>query len=354
MWNFLCFYGRCLKTAGKGVLGVIGDCGTILGIGLAIIASVNPPWFQNRATSAEVNAIGGWMVPIVLLASISIVRLILSPYWIFKEERDRSQLLQNKLNDYDATPIFPVVEPHSNGEHITIKITNKGKEEEPVESVALYLSDGNKNEKFALLKPTKNEQPLPLTIPRKKHHRVTFDLCGAHCLQWGVKSIYAVVKLQDDREREGDPYTVRSEGPLDQLLVPPVSHAPDRTWQESMTRNNRIWKVADGYNNSYLRRDSRHKYNGLRELDAAQIHTLKDGSEVSELLAVLKYGVDAPHPFINGEDAGSILRFYRERIPRGFSIGGIPEWTAAYNEWFGVTPPSSTPDTGASSSGPVS
>src|SRR5438552_17865737 len=74
--------------AGKGVVGIIGEFGTLLAVVLAQITSIHPKWIDDPRMLALVNAIGGWIVPIALLASISIVRLILAPYWIYKEVAD--------------------------------------------------------------------------------------------------------------------------------------------------------------------------------------------------------------------------------------------------------------------------
>jgi hypothetical protein len=94
------FYWECLKRAGKGVVGIIGDFGTLFAIALALITSIHPKWIDDPRMLALVNAIGGWIVPITLLASISIVRLILAPYWIYTETKtkldDANKILREK------------------------------------------------------------------------------------------------------------------------------------------------------------------------------------------------------------------------------------------------------------------
>lgn len=92
------FYWRCIKFAGKGVLGVIGNFGTLFAIGLAWVVSQHPEWLDNKRILAIVNALGGWIIPIGILASISIWRLILAPFRIYQETcRERDALIPGDL-----------------------------------------------------------------------------------------------------------------------------------------------------------------------------------------------------------------------------------------------------------------
>ena len=93
-----CFYWRCIKLTGKGVLGVVGDFGVLFAIGLAWVVSQHPEWLADKETWATVNAFGGWIIPIGLLASISIARLILAPFWVYEEtRRERDALVRGDL-----------------------------------------------------------------------------------------------------------------------------------------------------------------------------------------------------------------------------------------------------------------
>jgi hypothetical protein len=332
------FYGQWLKLAFRGTWGVMGAFTTIAGLVLASIADQKPAW-ASPALIEKLNSLGGWKVPILIFSSVLVARLILAPYWIWKKERKRAQKLQDKLDDYDDTPVFPFVEIPSNIEPIRVKLINKGKDSEPVESVCLYLSDGEKNEPFRILKPGEDGKTMPFTMGRKTNQYVTFDICGAHCIQWGVKSVFAVVILQDGREREGERYTIRNSDPLHELLIAPVEHVPERTWEKSMVRHKRIYKVANAYRAACRRKTSNVAgINRWRELNEAQIRELEDASEVRELLAIFDAN-KIPHPFQHGETAEAILYFYTEAIPKGISIGGIVEWTKAYNHWFGASLP---------------
>ena len=93
------FYWQCVKRAGKGVVGIIGNFGTLFAVVLALITSIHPEWIADPRTLAWVNAIGGWIVPVCLLASISIVRLILAPYWIYKEKADKLDVANKLLRE---------------------------------------------------------------------------------------------------------------------------------------------------------------------------------------------------------------------------------------------------------------
>ena len=347
------FYGQWLKLAGKGLLGVIGDCGTVFALMLAYEVWRKAEWVNDPRLLATVNAWGGWIIPILLLGGISITRLILAPCWIWKKQNKRAQELQDKLSKYDETPVFPIIQMSANSEPIRVNIRNKGRDEEPIESICLYLCNDEKNEPFRLLKPDSSGKTLPLTMKGKTNLLVTFDICGAHCIQWGVKSLFAVVYLQDGRDREGDHYTIRNSAPLDGLLAALIEHDPDRTWEQSMVRHKRIHKVVNAYRAAYSLPTRAIAVNGLRDLNDAQIRELEDASEVSELLAIFSAN-NVPHPFEHGEDPDSILRFYKTK-PTRVSIGGIMEWNAAYNAWFEpATPLSPTPNTEASPHSPTS
>ncbi|MFZ1221412.1 MAG: hypothetical protein WAO00_19130 [Chthoniobacterales bacterium] len=298
---------------------------------------------MEPATQNNVAAIGGWVIPLTAFALVTIIRLFMAPYWTWKEERDRARKLQDKLTDYDETPVFPIVEMPSSNEPIRVKLINKGRDDEPIEAVCLYLCDGGKNERFGIIEHDQDGRAMPLTMGRKTNLRVTFDLLPIHCMQWGVKSVFAVVSLQDGREREGDHYTIRYSTPLDELLAAPVTHAPGRTWEQSMIRHKRIHRVANAYyrarTSSLLAKNRQQvEVNSWRDLNDAQIRDLEDASEVSELLLIFE-ARNVRHPFKNGETPEAILLFYQSYIPEGVSIGGIVEWTTAYNQWFGASLP---------------
>lgn len=296
-----------------------------------------------------------WGVAIVFVLVLLWELCFLSPYEHVKALTDEHNEeirkfgdtiadIEARLSDYDETPVFPIVEMSSNVEPISVKLINKGKDEEPIESVCLYLCDGDKNEPFRILNPDPSGKRFPLTMGRKTNLRVSFDILGAHCIQWGVQSVFAVVSLQDGRERESERYTIRNSS-LDGLLAAPVVHTPGRTWEQSMVRHKRIHQVARTYTRACARRSRVMGANRLRELNDAQIRGLEDASEVRELLTILDAN-KVHHPFKHREDPDTILHFYQDAIPERVSIGGIMEWNAAYNKWFTpATPLSPTPNT---------
>jgi hypothetical protein len=255
-----------------------------------------------------------------------------------EESEKRAQDLQDRLDDYDQTPVLPIIEMPSNSEPICVNILNKGRDSEPIESVCLYLHDGEINEAFRLILKIEDGKKLPLIMPGKTNLRIYFDLCGAHCIQWGVKSVFAFVTFQDRRQREGERATIRQSSALDGLLVAPAEHALERTWEQSMVRHKRIHAVAAAYRVARgITPRNQFAINMWRDLHEARIRDLEDATEVRELFAILD-GNKVPNPFERGEDADEILRFYKAK-PTKTSIGGIVEWIKAYNEWFGASLP---------------
>ena len=99
------------EARGQGDAGRNRDFGTIFAIGLAFIASVRPEWLSNTHTLGVVNAIGGWMVPIGLLASITVVRLILAPYWLYHEAAVKLQAVNAKRPAIVCLTSESIVEP---------------------------------------------------------------------------------------------------------------------------------------------------------------------------------------------------------------------------------------------------
>lgn len=101
MWRF---YWRCFRLAGKGLLGVIGDFCTVFAVALAVETARHAEWTTNPETLAFVNGLGGWKLPIGLLASLSAIRLVLAPYWIYKEQADKLRFFETRRD-----PVFRFV-----------------------------------------------------------------------------------------------------------------------------------------------------------------------------------------------------------------------------------------------------
>jgi hypothetical protein len=336
MPNYWTFVSRCLRFTFSHSWGALDYASTACGICVGFIVWKWGP-LMDPATQKNMAELGGWVIPLTAFALVTIIRFVMAPYWTWKEERERAQFLQDELSKYDETPVVPTVEVSSNSEPIRVKLVNRGKEEEPVDSVCLYLCDGEHNEPFRLLWPDKEGEALPLTMGRKKKHYVTFDIAGAHCIQWGVRSVFAVVHLEDGRQRESNPYTIRNSSALAGLLVAPAEHSLERTWEQSMVRHKRIHEVANAYRRACALPVRAMAVNRLRDLHEARIRDLEDATEVHELFTILDAN-KVRHPFDHGEDVDSILGFYKTK-PTNRSIGGIVEWIKAYNEWFDASLP---------------
>jgi hypothetical protein len=112
------FYLRCLQLAFTGAWGAVSTATTLIGIVLAAIADKKPAWASDTLIS-QLNALGGWVVPLVIFSSILLVRLVLAPYWIYKEHHDKLQHLQMRRPNFRvhkalvplAPQLFPPVPP---------------------------------------------------------------------------------------------------------------------------------------------------------------------------------------------------------------------------------------------------
>ena len=163
---------------------------------------------------------------------------------------------------------------------------------------------------------------------------MTFDLTYSTLVFWHVKSIHAVVRLQDDRERESLLHTVRTESPLDALVWPPIFVKDGLTWEQSVERHHRIYAYivrVKSFNNLYR---TQMAHNPLRHLgEDARILDLINDSEVIEAMNMVK-SEGVPMPFSSHDLGMDVRGFYHKHLTTGFQIGGIVEWNKIYADWF--------------------
>lgn len=89
------FYWEWFNRSLSGAWGILGVFSTITGIFLAAIADVRPQW-ASPILIDKLNSLGGWKVPMILFSSVFVIRLVLTPYWIYKEQRDKIQALEGR------------------------------------------------------------------------------------------------------------------------------------------------------------------------------------------------------------------------------------------------------------------
>jgi hypothetical protein len=93
------FYWRCLKTAVAGAWGITSVVISICAIALAVIVDKRPNWASDIVIG-QLNAIGGWIAPVTIFCSLFVARLLLAPYWLWREMAEkvaRAELASPKI-----------------------------------------------------------------------------------------------------------------------------------------------------------------------------------------------------------------------------------------------------------------
>jgi hypothetical protein len=119
---------------------------TICAIGLALIADQQPSWASHRLI-AQLNAIGGWIVPVVIFCSLFAIRLLLAPYWLWREMAEKVALADAARPQIIAVPMRSTVNPQLRHDHtgqwraavdITVHLENRGSAEAHNYEIAAY------------------------------------------------------------------------------------------------------------------------------------------------------------------------------------------------------------------------
>jgi hypothetical protein len=87
------FYAECLRYAGSGFLGVIGDASTILGVMTLAVKLALPSYYSRAATYFQTHGYREDLlieIPLWLGAGILLVRLIAAPFMIYRDKPSSS------------------------------------------------------------------------------------------------------------------------------------------------------------------------------------------------------------------------------------------------------------------------
>ncbi len=91
------FYWRWIKNAFGGAYGTVSAISTALGVAVAAIADKHPLWL-GVDTVKLISSFGGWIFPLCLFSSLAVSRLVLAPYWIYRESDTKARETENELH----------------------------------------------------------------------------------------------------------------------------------------------------------------------------------------------------------------------------------------------------------------
>jgi hypothetical protein len=140
------FYWRCLKTAVTGAWGITSVAASISAVALAVIVDKHPDWANDTAI-AQLNAIGGWIVPVTIFASMFVARLVLAPYGLWREMADKVARTQSTTPHIIVIPLKSTVRPKVALDHarnlmasvnVTLHLENRGPSEVHNYEIAVY------------------------------------------------------------------------------------------------------------------------------------------------------------------------------------------------------------------------
>jgi hypothetical protein len=134
------FYWRWLKLAVTGAWGFTSVAGSICAIALAVVVDKGPHW-ANDTVIAQLNAIGGWIVPVTMFCSLFVARLLVAPYWLWREMVDKVAQAESAAPQIIAVPLKSRVHPK-------IAVDNAGKNVMASVNVMLELENGGPGEAY--------------------------------------------------------------------------------------------------------------------------------------------------------------------------------------------------------------
>jgi hypothetical protein len=152
------FYWRWLKTAVTGAWGIMSLAATISSIALAVVVSTH--WANDTAIS-QLNAIGGWILPVTIFSSIFFARLLLAPYWLWREMADKVARAELTTPHIIVIPLKSTVRSKVALDHagnwmasvnVTLHLENRGPAEAHNYEIAVYscwLKDPTEWDKWA-------------------------------------------------------------------------------------------------------------------------------------------------------------------------------------------------------------
>jgi hypothetical protein len=152
------FYWRWLKTAVTGAWGITSVAATISGIVLAVVVSTH--WANDTAIS-QLNVIGNWILPVTIFSSIFVARLLLAPYWLWREMADKVARAELTTPHIIVIPLKSTVRSKVAVDHtgnvmasvdVTLRLENDGPGEAHNYEIAVYscwLKDPTEWDKWA-------------------------------------------------------------------------------------------------------------------------------------------------------------------------------------------------------------
>jgi hypothetical protein len=134
------FYWRCLKTAATGAWGITSVAASICAIVVAVVVDKHPDWASDEVI-AQLNAIGGWIIPVTIFSSLFVVRLLLAPYWLWREMADKIARAELVRPNITVLPLKCTARPQ-------LPLNDSGKLTASVE-VTVHLENGGPGEAYS-------------------------------------------------------------------------------------------------------------------------------------------------------------------------------------------------------------
>ena len=318
------FYWKCFKLAGKGVWGVIGDIGTFLALATAAFWHFFPGLLNDPATIAKVNDWGGIYLVLLPLATLSVIRLCLAPYWIYQESEMANLKLREKVIKLKHNPVaVKWVKPVDRGV-LTARIINQGDHNEPIQSVYLFLSRGRERlENFKRIREIKGLPQLPGIMGRRSNFDVVFPIGTGALSSWGVSTACVLVVLQDERETRSELLVIQRpefESFDPEEFFPKVEGL---TLAEGYDRHERITKFVRNYKQirAATLNHSAYRMCRLVNVSSAGILDFWDNDEARDAFKILN-AEHIDHPFDAGELTGDYKGFFQTATNQSINLRG--------------------------------
>ena len=361
MRDFFRFLGKCLSFTFRRTWGVFDTLTTLLSSVAAILI-----YYWREQMSAEgqelAGALGGWIIPIIAAALVTLVRFLFSPYWVYQEvckERDaaleelraeqdvklqkrrqaREECLERCVAALKAETITSTAALVSASAY-------KLESDDDIVSVCNELEELEYGHPFDWAMPP-SENLLPLSEWRKFLRKA--KLSSGEYKKPGDTLNFFLRHWQQGVEQKGQNTEPTS---LDKDFRPRSEEAKALGYEQAISdRQRRIERFVDKYGAAHRASTSPTYGHRYAEFAEAGVLNLKDDSEVRDACEMIR-NEGMTQPF-SSEDLGKdILGFFRKAQSENMDLSGIGgAWEFAV--WV-TTPPSSTPDTGASAQSPAS
>jgi hypothetical protein len=92
MRSFGKFILLCLRESFRHSRSVVDLCSTVVGIAVPLIQKFWPQWFASHGVK-DVSDLA-WQIPLGGLAAVTLGRILISPYWVWREQHDKIELYE--------------------------------------------------------------------------------------------------------------------------------------------------------------------------------------------------------------------------------------------------------------------